>query len=145
MQTMFNSDQWTPSVADNKEEQPMNDVKISEAEVSFIRWIEKLGTPLLITAVIAVAAFGVDIRDTVAQLAGEHDRYNEINGSINAKISQISQKIDQQNRLQQQLELSVKRIETRQEGYKEQIDDIKTQNAEILRLIRGQDTRDRNN
>lgn len=119
----------------------MNDQKISEAEVSFIRWVEKLGTPLLVAAILTVAAFSVNIRDTVAQLNVEHDRYNEFNQDINKKISAISNKIDQQNRLQQQLELSVKRIETRQEGYKEQIQDIKTQNAEILRLIRGQDNR----
>ena len=114
----------------------MTDKQISEAEVKIIRWGEKILTPLLVAMILGMAAWVGSMNDSIAQLAGEHDRYNDNNAVIKSEVTKINDKLDRQNNSQQQLELSVKRIETRQEYYKDQIQDVKEQNAQILKLLR---------
>lgn len=114
----------------------MSSTEISEAEVRIIRWGERVLTPLLIAGFIGVVTYLAGVGNTMAQLTAEHDKYNATNGDLKAAVTKLNDKVEEQLEGQHALEVTVKRIETTQGHYKSQIEDIKRQNTEILRLIR---------
>lgn len=116
--------------------QKMSQQEISEAEVQIIRWGEKILTPLLIAGFIGIVSYLSHVGTTMAQLATEHNSYNATNGDVKKAITSLDEKIESQVKAQQQIEITVQRIDTSQQNLKEQMNDLKSQNAEIIRLLR---------
>jgi len=114
----------------------MSQQEISEAEVRIIRWGEKVLTPLLIAGFIGIVSYLSHVGSTMAQLATEHNSYNSTNGDVKQAINSLESKIQGQVQAQQKIEVTVQRIDTSQQNLKEQMDDLKVQNNEIIRLLR---------
>ena len=118
-----------PRTADQREE-------ISVLELSIIRWGEKILTPLLIAGFVAISSFLFNINSTVAELAKEHESFNENKDGVASALAKIHAKMDHQTEVQHKLEINAKRMETRQEHLKEDIDVLNKNVTEILKLLR---------
>ena len=114
----------------------MTDLQISEAEVKIIRWGEKILTPLLIAGFMGIVSFLWGVNNTVAQLGTEHIKYNDTNGDLKASVEKLNVKVDHQLATQHKLEVSMEHLSTTQGNFEKQVDDIKAQNSEIIRLLR---------
>lgn len=116
----------------------MSQQEISEAEVKIIRWGEKVLTPLLIAGFIGVVSYLSHVGNTMAQLEATHNSYNATNGDVKNALKGLDTKIQDQVQAQRKIEVTVQRIDTNQQNIKEQMDDLKIQNTEIIRLLRTQ-------
>lgn len=116
----------------------MSQQEISEAEVKIIRWGEKVLTPLLIAGFIGVVSYLSHVGSTMAQLEATHNSYNATNGDVKSALKGLDTKIQDQVQAQRKIEVTVQRIDTNQQNIKEQMDDLKIQNTEIIRLLRTQ-------
>lgn len=114
----------------------MTPTQISQAEVSLLRWVEKIGTPLIIAGFIGMAGFLSHVSSTMAELKSEHGNYNQNNVSVTAVLHKVEDKIDEQNKTQKATDINVQKVITQQENFRSQIEDMKVQNQEIIRLLR---------
>lgn len=112
--------------------------EISEAEIKIIRWGEKILAPLLVAGFIGVAGFLFGVNGTLAQLKGEHETYNANDTEVQDTLRRVELKLEERAIQQQKIEVFVGRMDATQQAIKEQVTDLKTQNAEILRLLRRQ-------
>lgn len=109
---------------------------ITEAEVRVVRWVEHVLAPLLVLSVLTLGTCANQTQQAVAELEVKQSQVERINGDTKLAIKDINSKQSTIIRQQHSLEVNVKRIETHQEHFKDELDEMKEQNAEILRLIR---------
>jgi len=115
----------------------MTPQEISETEIRIIRWGEKVLTPLLIAGVIGVAGFLITVNKTVAQLEDGQQAYVSNNTELKVYLSRLEGKIEEQAHARQKIEIAVERVVANQEGLREQVTDLKEQNIEIIKILRG--------
>lgn len=111
---------------------------MTDAEVKAIRWVEHVLAPLLVGAVLTLATCANQTQDAVADLEAKQASVEMINGETKTEIRDIKQNQDQLLRQQHNIEVNVKRIETHQEHFKQEIQSMKRQNEEILRILRAE-------
>ena len=112
--------------------------EISEAEIKIIRWGVSIFSPLLVAGFIGVVGFLFGVNGTLAQLKGEHETYNANDTEVQDTLRRVELKLEERAIQQQKIEVFVGRMDATQQSIKEQVTDLKTQNAEILRLLRRQ-------
>ena len=109
---------------------------IGTTEIRLIRWGVKILTPLLTAGLLAVVTYMFGIGNTLAELTAKQDNYKNSTITLKQSVDKLSKKTDDQLESQHTVEVQVERIETHQEHFKQEIKDIKNQNAEIIRLLR---------
>jgi len=117
-------------------QQKMTPQEISETEVRIIRWGEKILTPLLIAGIIAISGFLVTVNKTVAQLEDRQVTYVASNAELKVYLSRLEGKIEAQADARQKIEIAVERVMANQAGLASQVDDLKKQNVEIIKILR---------
>jgi hypothetical protein len=114
----------------------MSQKEITEAEIRIIRWGEKILTPLLVAGFVGVIGYLANVGNVVAQLQSDHKNYDSQNGDINITVDQVRAEQQKILRSHHALEINLQRLDTSQSYIKEEVKDIKQQNAEILRILR---------
>ena len=109
---------------------------VTEAEIRAVRWVEHVLAPLLVMSVLTLATCASQTQKVVAELEVKQSQVERINGDTKQAIKDINTKQGVIIRQQHTLEINVKRIETHQEHFKDELIDLKQQNVEILRLLR---------
>jgi hypothetical protein len=117
-------------------QQKMTPQEISETEVRIIRWGEKILTPLLIAGIIAISGFLVTVNKTVAQLEDRQVTYVASNAELKVYLTRLETKIELQADARQKIEIAVERVMANQAGLASQVDDLKKQNVEIIKILR---------
>lgn len=115
----------------------MSSQEISETEVRIIRWGEKVLTPLLIAGVIAISGFLITVNKTVAQLEDRQTAYVASNTELKVYLSRLDGKIEEQATARQKIEVTMERVIANQAGLADQVGDLKDQNIEIIKILRG--------
>ena len=114
----------------------MSKEEISEAEVTIIRWGEKILTPILVGGFLGIITYLAHVNTTLAELNGAHVVYDASNGDLKTAVKDVQSQQKQILDQQKTIEINVKKIETHQDHFKQQITDLKAQNAEILYILR---------
>lgn len=127
---------WKERVAGMSMGPELSQAEISSAEIRIIRWGEKILTPLLVAGFVGVITFLIHVSNTMAQLTNEQGALNKYKDDINQTLHVLDARIEAQNKVQQKTEITLQRIDTNQQHFKDQIIDLKIQNAEIIRLLR---------
>lgn len=109
---------------------------ITDAEVKAIRWVEHILAPLLVACVLTLATCANQTQNAVAQLEVKQGQVEQINGETKQAIKDIASTQNTIIRQQHTLEVDVKKIETHQGHFKDEIIELKKQNTEILRILR---------
>ena len=117
--------------------QKMTPQEISDTEIRIIRWGEKVLTPLLIAGVIAISGFLITVNKTVAQLEDRQTAYVESSTELKVYMSRLDGKIEEQAHARQKIEIAVERVMANQAGLADQVSDLKDQNNEIIKILRG--------
>ena len=102
---------------------------ISDAEVKAIRWVEHILAPLIVAAILTLATCMNQTQEAIAQLESNQGVIDGATDEARAEIKVIK-------RRQEQLLINVQKIDTNQENIKDTITDLKTQNSEILKILR---------
>lgn len=110
--------------------------EITDTEVKAIRWVEHILAPLVVISVLGLATFAMSADTTMAELAKDHERYDTATQELKADVKDIRVGQEAQIESQHAIEVTVKEIEIHQEHFKQEIQEIKTQNGEILRILR---------
>ena len=121
----------------------MSPQEITQAEIRIIRWGEKILTPLLVAGFIGIISFLIHVGNTVAQLSKEQEGMNGEKVTIYQSLEKLDEKISAQTNEAQSIKITIQRIDTNQQNFKEQIVELKRQNVEmqrqnmeIIRLLR---------
>lgn len=102
-------------------------------EIKTIRWVEWFLAPTLVIAVLSLGKCTASAQDELIVLQKDVAQINTANGETKKAIKQIEQDAND-------TKVSIGKIEARQESYQahftQQMNNIRAQNTEILRLIR---------
>jgi len=115
---------------------PMSPKEITEAEIRIIRWGEKILTPLLVAGFIGIIGYLANVGQVVAELQADHNNYDAKNGDFNDAVKEVRDEQQKILKSHHALEINLQRLDTSQSYIKEEVKDIKQQNAEILRILR---------
>lgn len=111
--------------------------QVSDSEWTLMRWVEKILAPLITMAIITGVGFAIKVDSALSQQDG---RITQIEGDKVIGAEEVATVKKQQNKLLEsthRLEVDVERLDTSQQHIKEDIAEIKAQNGEILRILRG--------
>lgn len=118
---------------------------ITKTELAIVRGLEKVLYPLIVLAIAGLIGFSFQIKDTVAQLRGDHSTYTERDATITNSFKELDIKQNTMIRQQHAIEKDITKITTHQEHFKAEIEGLKkatetmkNQNAEMLRILRSQ-------
>jgi hypothetical protein len=114
----------------------MSPQEISETEIRIIRWGERILTPLLVAGVIAISGFLVTVNKTVAQLEDRQTAYVSSNTELKVYLSRLEGKIEAQADARQKIELAVERVMANQASLADQVETLREQNMEIIKILR---------
>lgn len=117
--------------------------EISELEVKAIRWVEHILAPLIVASVLGLSAFSFQISKSMAQLEKEHDHALEKGADLRRTVEHIHNVQREMIESQHTIELTIERVETHQEHFREEIEELGEQNNEILRILRSVTQEDR--
>lgn len=109
---------------------------ITKTELAIVRWLEKILSPLIVLAVAGLIGFSLQVSNSMAELRKDHEGYNSNNGKIESSIKELDVKQDKLIKSQYDLEKHVKELEVHQGHVREEVRDLKSQNSEILRILR---------
>jgi hypothetical protein len=112
-----------------------NMTEMSTDEVKAIRWVEHVLAPLMVIMVVTLSTCAFQTQEAVAQLKATDVAESSQHIKTDRDISAIKQKQDVILDQQHSIEINVQRIETHQEHFKDELMDLNTQNAEIIRLL----------
>ena len=102
---------------------------INEADVKRLVGWDKIVAPLIVMAIAGGLAFSIKAQETISGLKSDHVRYDENNGEIKRRMDQILAE-------QRILRDDVTKAVIYQERFKEEMTEMKRQNAEILKILR---------
>jgi septal ring factor EnvC (AmiA/AmiB activator) len=108
---------------------------MSDNEVKAIRWVEHVLAPLMVIMIVTLATCSVQTQEAIAQLEATDVAETTQHVKTDRDISAIKRKQDVILDQQHNIEINVQRIETHQEHFKDELMDLNTQNAEIIRLL----------
>jgi len=109
---------------------------ISDAEVKAIRWVEHILAPLIVVSIVGLTTFALSANQSLAELTTDQQNYKIDAAELREEVKEISreQKVIINN--QRHIEKKLERTGAHQEHFKEEIESLKTQNDEILRILR---------
>jgi len=113
----------------------MTTEQISAAEIKIIRWGEKVLTPVLVAGFIGVVSFLIHVGNSMAQLETEQRKYNDNDRHVQQELASVNVKLDNTIRAEQNIEITIQRIDTTQQNFKEDIHELKRQNTKIIELL----------
>lgn len=113
-----------------------NTVKISSAEVQAVRWIERILTPLIIAAIIALSTCSINSRDDMMGLKNSVINLSGQAAEARLAVTEFQKAQDTMLSNQHALEVKLKAAETHQLYIKEELAGVKFQNTEILKILR---------
>lgn len=109
-------------------------------EVKSIRWVEHVLVPVLLLSVGILSTCAAKTQDTVTKLQTQQAVTAELAmiAKDEATIAIKALTDNQATMLKQQhkIEVNVQRIDTRQEAIEEDVEDMKAQNTEMLKILR---------
>jgi septal ring factor EnvC (AmiA/AmiB activator) len=109
---------------------------ISDAEVRAVRWVEHILAPLIVISIVTLGTCANQTTEAVAQVEAKQVQSDRYHNETKAEIRSVKNKQDIILKQQHEIDVNVKKIETTQGHFNKQIDDLKDQNTEILKILR---------
>jgi hypothetical protein len=109
---------------------------ISVAEVKAVRWVERILAPIIVAAVVALATCTSAAQNDLVLLQAEVSTITKVNGATKKAIVEIKEVQHKTLEAQHLLDLRVTKIQANQGNLKEDVQELKAQNMEIIRLLR---------
>ena len=108
---------------------------VSETEWTVVKWIERLLTPLLVLTIVGSFSAYLKMSKVQAQTSARVNSLERRGNEDDKAVAQIRHRQSEILESQHKIEVTVERVETNQRNFKEQLGDVKRQNAEILRIL----------
>jgi hypothetical protein len=109
---------------------------ITDTEIKAIRWVEHILAPLLVTAIAGLVVFAVNTSESMAEIQANQEKYDLTNGDIKRSIKESQHEQKQMIMSQHQIEITVERMETHQEHFREEIEGLNNKTDQIIELLR---------
>ena len=103
--------------------------EITDVDVKRLVGWDKIVAPLIVMAIAGGLAFSIKAQETFSGLKADHTRYDENNVEIKQRMDQILAE-------QRILRDDVTKAVVYQERFKEEMKELKQQNADILKILR---------
>jgi TolA-binding protein len=109
--------------------------QVSDVEWGVVKWIERLLTPLLLLTIVGSFSAYLQMSEVQAQTAAQVKSLEQRDSESDQTVKQLQHRQHEILQSQHKIEVTVERVETNQRNFKEQLSDVKRQNAEILRIL----------